>query len=110
MSEKINGVPYDTEQILGKLGERIKKARLRRNISVRLLEEQAGIGRCTLLRIEKGAPSVSIGAYMAVLSALGLEKDLNRIALDEEGKWRYGGELIPRERARKKREDGGKET
>ena len=40
MSEKINGVTCDTEQILGKLGERIKKARLRRNISVRLLEEQ----------------------------------------------------------------------
>ncbi len=110
MSEKTNGVTYDTEQILGRLGERIKKARLRRNISVRLLEEQAGIGRCTILRIERGVPTVSIGAYMAVLSALGLEKDLNRIALDEEGKWRYGGELIPRERARKKREDGGKET
>ena len=104
MSEKINGVQHDTEQILEKLGERIKKARLRRNISVRLLEEQARVGRCTLLRIEKGASSVSIGAYMAVLSVLGLEKDLNRIALDEEGKWRYGGELIPRERARKMRE------
>ena len=54
--------------------------------------------------IEKGAPSVSIGAYMAVFSTLGMEKDLNRVALDEDGKWRYGGELIPRERARKKRE------
>ena len=105
MSEKINGVTYDTEHILGKLGERIKKARLRRNISVRLLEEQAGVGRCTILRIERGMPTVSIGAYMAVLSALGLEKDLNRIALDEEGKQRCGGELIPRERARKKREE-----
>ena len=105
MSEKISSVPCDTEQILGKLGERIKKARLRRNISVRLLEEQANIGRCTLLKIEKGVPTVSIGAYMAVLSALGLEKDMNRIAQDEEGKWRYGGELIPRERARKKREE-----
>lgn len=109
MSEKINGVQQDTEHILGKLGERIKKARLRRNISVRLLEEQVGVGRCTILRIEKGVPTVFIGAYMAVLSALGLEKDLNRVALDEEGKWRYGGELIPRERARKKK-DGGKET
>lgn len=103
MSEKINGVTYDTEQILGKLGERIKKARLRRNISVSQLEEQLGVGRCTVLRIERGAPTVSIGAYIAVLSALGMEKDMNRIALDEEGKWRYGGELIPRERARKKR-------
>ena len=104
MSEKIKSVSCNTEQLLRKLGERIKKARLRRNISVSQLEEQAGIGRCTLLRIEKGVPTVSIGAYMAVLSALGMEKDMNRIALDEEGKWRYGGELIPRERARRKRE------
>ena len=104
MSEKINGVQHDTEQILGRLGERIKKARLRRNIGAEQLAEQAGIGRGTLVMLEKGAPSVSIGAYMAVLSVLGLEKDLNRIALDEEGKWRYGGELIPRERARRKRE------
>lgn len=57
------------------------------------------------MRTERGMPTVSIGAYMAVLSVLGLEKDMNRIALDEEGKWRYGGELIPRERARKRREE-----
>jgi len=105
MSKKIIDVPYDTEQILGKLGERIKKARLRRNIGTEQLAEQVGIGRGTLVMLEKGAPSVSIGAYMAVLSALGLEKDLNRVALDEEGKWRYGEELIPRERARRKREE-----
>ena len=105
MSEKIMGVSKDTEQILGKLGERIKKARLRRNIGAVQLAEQADIGRGTLVMIEKGASSVSIGAYMAVLLALGMEKDLNRIALDEEGKWRYGGELIPRERARRKREE-----
>ena len=105
MSEKIMGVSYDTEQILGKLGERIKKARLRRNIGAEQLAEQAGIGRGTLVMLEKGAPSVSIGAYMAVLSVLGLEKEMNRVALDEDGKWRYGGELIPRERARKKKEE-----
>ena len=104
MSKKIMAVSTDTGQILGKLGGRIKKARLRRNIGAEQLAEQSGIGRGTLAMIEKGASSVSIGAYMSVLSALGLEKDLNRIALDEEGKWRYGGELIPRERARKKRE------
>ena len=103
MSEKIVDVSNDTEQILGKLGERIKKARLLRNIGAEQLAEQAGIGRGTLVMLEKGAPSVSIGAYMAVLSALGMEKDLNRVALDEDGKWRYGEELIPRERARKKR-------
>ena len=105
MSEKIVDVSNDTEQILGKLGARIKKARLRRNIGAEQLAEQAGIGRGTLVMIEKGAPSVSIGAYMAVFSTLGMEKDLNRVALDEDGKWRYGGELIPRERARRKRRE-----
>ena len=74
------------EKILEKMGMRIKKARLRRNIKAEVLAESAGISIGTLSTIEKGTSTVSIGAYMAVLMVLGMEEDFEKIALDEEGK------------------------
>lgn len=52
------------------LGENIKLARLRRNLSMSLVCERAGISRPTLMRIERGCPDVSIGLYAMVLHAL----------------------------------------
>lgn len=78
----------DTKQVLAKMGVRIKKARLRRNIRAEQLAESTGISKGTLSSIEKGVSTVSIGAYAAVLCALGMENDLDLIALDEEGKQR----------------------
>lgn len=67
------------------MGEQIKMARLRRNISVKLVCERSGISRATLWQIEKGSPSVSIGAYACVLHALNnMDKDLLLIAKDDE--------------------------
>lgn len=91
-----------TEQALGKMGLQIKRARLRRNIRAEVLAEQAGISKGTLTSVEKGVATVSIGAYAAVLHVLGMEKDLELIAMDEEGKKRYQNVFLPhRERARK---------
>ena len=52
------------------LGENIKLARLRRNLSMRLICERAHISRPTLIKIEKGSPDVSIGYYALVLHAI----------------------------------------
>lgn len=52
------------------MGEQIKLARLRRNLSVDLTAERAGISRATLWKVEKGDPSVAIGIYASVLHAL----------------------------------------
>ena len=85
------------------MGANIKKARLRRNISVELLARRASISKTTLSSIEKGAHTVSIGAYAAVLCSLGMDKDFEMIALDEEGKkeyWEHNFQL--RKRASKK--------
>ena len=72
--------------VLAKMGSNIKKARLRRNISAEILAEKAKISKSTLSAIEKGASTVSVGAYASVLFELGLVKDFERIAADEEGK------------------------
>jgi len=74
-----------TQKILEQMGEQIKLARLRRHLSAELVSERAGISRSTLWSIEKGSPSVAIGAYAAALHALNnLDKDLLLVARDDE--------------------------
>ena len=74
-----------TKKILEQLGNQIRLARLRRKISAKLVCERASISRATLWSIEKGSPSVSIGAYAVALHALnGMDKDLLLVAKDDE--------------------------
>ena len=70
--------------LLKGLGENIHLARLRRNLSTTMLAERAGMTRVTLRAIEKGEPTVSLGAYANVLFSLGLENGLSLIANDDE--------------------------
>ena len=102
MGKKTVALTLETEFIIEKLGIRIKKARLRRNIIAEVLADQAGISKGTLSAIEKGVSSVSIGAYASVLCALDLENDLDLVAVDGEGKRIYQGtQLQQRKRATK---------
>ena len=71
------------QSILSEMGENIKLARLRRNLSSQQLAERANISRPTLTSIEKGLPTVSIGSYLLVLHVLGLEKDFLLVAKDD---------------------------
>jgi len=93
-----------TQAILSQMGEQIKMARLRRQISAELAAERAGISRATLCKIEKGCPSVAIGSYAAVLHALNnMDTDLLLIAKDDElGRKLQDLKLITRRRAPKK--------
>ena len=85
MSKKSVVIMPDTQHILETMGEQIKLARLRRNFTVELIAERAGISRATLWAVEKGTPSVSMGTYAAVLHALGgMDKDLELVAKDDE--------------------------
>lgn len=85
MGKKAVTVLPSTEKILETMGEQIKLARLRRQLSVELVAERAGISRATLWNVEKGSPSVAIGIYAAVLHALNnMDKDLLLIAKDDE--------------------------
>lgn len=73
-----------TSKVLKQMGEQIKLARLRRDLSTELVCERANISRATLWSIEKGSPSVAIGYYAAVLHALNnMDKDLLLVAQDD---------------------------
>ena len=92
-----------TEEILTTMGEQIKLARLRRNLSVAQVAERATCSPLTVSRIEKGAPTVSIGIYLRVLYALQLEEDILWLAKEDKmGKTLHDLSLKTRERASKK--------
>lgn len=65
------------------VGEQIKLARLRRKISLAAMAERAGCSELTLIKIEKGSPSVSMGIYVRVLYGLGLDGDILAIARED---------------------------
>jgi len=103
MTKKKMALFPKTEAILETLGDNIRLARLRRNISSALQAERAGISRPTLTMIEKGSPTVSLGNYVQVLVSLGLEKDLLKVAADDElGRKLQDMNLPQRRRAQKK--------
>lgn len=68
-----------TKLNLRKIGEQIKKQRLKLGVSAIATAESAGLSRVTLHRIEKGEPSVTLGAYLSVAQALGLSMNLMEI-------------------------------
>ena len=85
------------------VGEQIKIARLRRNLSVAQVSERATCSPLTVSRIEKGAPTVAIGIYLRVLYALQLDDDILSLAKDDElGRALQDMNLHQRERASKK--------
>ncbi len=55
------------------LGEQLRAQRKRLGVSATTAAEAAGVSRVTLHRIERGEPSVTMGAYLNAAAALGLE-------------------------------------
>ena len=91
------------QKTLSVLGENIKLARLRRKYSTEQVAERANISRPTLLSIEKGSPTVSIGAYTKVLFVLGLSEDIIQVAKDDIlGRQLQDAKLLIKKRAPKK--------
>ena len=85
MAKKTVVIMPQTRDILVQMGEQIRLARLRRKLTLELVAERAGISLATLASIEKGTPTVSIGAYAAVLHALNnMDSDLLLVAKDDE--------------------------
>jgi len=73
-------LPLPVGRALDKLGSDLRDARRRRRIPTALLAERARISRATLVKVEKGDPSVSLGIYASVLFSLGLLERLAALA------------------------------
>ena len=96
-------LPRKLEEMMKLMGEQIKLARLRRNLSIAQVAECATCSPLTVNRIEKGSPTVSIGIYARVLYALQLDDDLLLIAQeDKQGRLLQDLSLKNRQRATKK--------
>jgi transcriptional regulator with XRE-family HTH domain len=106
-SKALNAVSQPIAQALRKLGTDIAWARKRRRISTALMSERTNISRPTLLRLEKGAGTVSLGVLATVLSVLGLADrlaDLVDVAREEAGLALANDALPKRIRARGQKE------
>ncbi len=96
-------LPRKLEENMKVVGEQIRLARLRRNLSRAQVAERAMCSELTEARVEKGTPTVAIGIYLRILYALQLEDDVLSIAKDDKlGKELQDINMIGRERASKK--------
>ncbi len=96
---------YAKEAVL-LLGEQIRMARRERRWSQAELAERAGITPGTLIKIERGDPSVRLGTTFEVASLVGVplfHADRSRLTLDLD-RTRARSALLP-ERVRPRKED-----
>jgi transcriptional regulator with XRE-family HTH domain len=77
MAQKTSPLLPATEEHLHRFGERLRLARRRRRLSSKQVAERAGMAPMTLRSLERGGSGVTIGAYLAVMQVLGIERDLD---------------------------------
>jgi DNA-binding XRE family transcriptional regulator len=73
-------LPPAVRRSLVKLGGDIALARRKRSLTVQMMAERIGVDKKTYLRVEKGDPRVSLGAYAMTLFVLGLPEGLGDLA------------------------------
>lgn len=76
----LTSLPPEAASSLAALGEQLALARVRRNESQRQWAMRIGVSVPTLIRMERGDPSVSIGVYATALWLLGLSGALGELA------------------------------
>jgi transcriptional regulator with XRE-family HTH domain len=73
-------IPLEAAKRVKELGYRIRVARTRRGMTIPDLAAKVGINRKTLMELELGRGNVTLGVYVSVLWALGLDKTLDPAA------------------------------
>ena len=102
-STMANNLPRRAAQNLQIVGEQIRLARLRRDLSIAQIAERAMCNELTVMRVERGTPTVSMGIYLRILFALGLDESILCLAKDDEmGRTLQDLDLKHRQRASKK--------
>ena len=89
MKSAVNDIlPPHVRRSLVKLGGDLSIARRRRRLTLAMMCERLGVSKSTWQRMEKGDPTVSMGAYAQALFVLGLGTPLGDLAdqrNDEQG-------------------------
>jgi DNA-binding XRE family transcriptional regulator len=70
-STVLDVLPPKVRRSLTKFGSDLAMARRKRNLTVAMMAERLGVAKSTYLRVEKGDPTVSLGAYAMALFVLG---------------------------------------
>ncbi|MBS1836098.1 MAG: helix-turn-helix transcriptional regulator [Actinobacteria bacterium] len=65
-------------ELASELGARVRRERLRQNMTQRTLADRAGVGRATVARMEQ-AGSATLPNFLAVLAALHRTGDLQQL-------------------------------
>lgn len=73
MPTKAPVVTHAVAEKLNALGQQIRAHRKALRVSATTAAQAAGMSRVTLHRIENGEPSVTMGAYLNAMAALGLD-------------------------------------
>jgi len=79
-SEVSSILPPNVRRSLKKFGGDLSIARRKRRLTVAMLCERIGVSKSTWQRMEKGDPTVSIGAYVQALFVLGFGAPLGDLA------------------------------
>lgn len=79
MAKKTAPLMPATDELLQRFGERLRLARRRRRLASKHVAERAGMAPMTLRSLERGGSGVTMGAYLAVMQVLGIERDLDML-------------------------------
>ena len=81
-------LPLPVRRSLTKFGADLSLARRQRRLMVAMMAERLGVSKATYARMEKGDPSVSLGAYAQALFVLGFGSPFGELidqSTDEQG-------------------------
>ena len=90
LSASVDRLPFEAEDVLRALAERVRVARRSRGFTQADVAAKADVSLRTMAAIEKGAPTVQMGYWLAVLWALDLLAGLAPLV---EGLGREPGEV-----------------
>ena len=70
-SSVLDVLPPPVQRSLTKFGADLSVARRKRSLTMGMMAERLGVAKSTYARVEKGDPTVSLGAYAMALFVLG---------------------------------------
>ncbi len=81
-------LPSPLRRSLTTFGKNLAAARRKRHLTTAMMAERLGVGKNTYTRVEKGDPTVAMGAYAMALFVLGFGEVFSEVAnvrRDDEG-------------------------